>query len=157
MQNVGNELRSIAMTKVAQAYLCHRINDNVLKLSDSPPLDPLLQDLWLILLTPKIFIREGARELNIRLDGDIQLNPSYFHHTRRYGYLTVYESFLFSNKVETYLQMELYGEIAQKPQRSAARVIESWSDRLDLDPSWPEKTIRTYRNHLKGQYPVLVA
>lgn len=154
MQNVGNELREIAMTRVAQAYLCHRINNKVLTLSDIPPMDPILQDLWMILLTPKIFIREGARELNVRLDGEMEIRPNYYHHTRRYGLLTVYESFLLSNKIETHLLQEVYGEIARTPKLSAGKIIDRWTDQLALDPSWSEKTLRTFRNRKQCNYPL---
>ena len=153
MQNVGNELRNIAMTKVAQAYLCHRAKSQLITLSKTMPLDPLLQDLWLMLQTPKIYVKEGARDLNVRLDGELTIAPGYYHHTRRHGLLTVYESILFSHKIESYLRQELYTEIARNRGRSAAKLIEDWGDKLDLDPSWSEKTIRTYRNHRKGEYP----
>ena len=152
MQPVGNELRSIALTRSAKAYLCHRVSHASIILSPET-LDPLLQDLWLMLLTPKLYIREGARDLNVRLDGDLDIQPGYFHHTRRNGLLTSYESILFSYKAEAYLRNEVYASIPGSSQ-SAGRVIEGWGDRLDLDPNWSESMTRTYRNHRQAHYPV---
>lgn len=153
MEIVGNALRNIATTKVAQAYLGYRNKSETL-IFDHHTLDPLLQDLWIILLTPKIMIREGARDLNVRLDGEMQIMPGYHHHTRRYGLLTSYESILLSTKVETYLRQQVYTDIMLNSSLSAAKVIDMWSERLELDPSWSEKTIRTYRNHKIHNYPV---
>ncbi len=156
MHNVGNELRNIAITKVAKAYLCHRFQKPEIVLSAIAPVDPLLYDLCIILLTPKVFIREGARDLNVRLDGDLAVRPEYYHHTRRNGLLTSYESILFSNKVEAYLRNDVYASIKGKG-KSAGRIIDEWGDRLELDPNWSESMIRTYRNHITNHYPVFAA
>jgi hypothetical protein len=156
MINVGNELRNIAITRVAKAYLCHRLKSALICFSTELPTDPLLMDLSLILISKKIYIKEGARDLNVRLDGDMAIQPGYYHHTRRHGLLTSYEAMLFSNKVEAYLRNEVYSDIAKRP-RSAGRIIDEWGDRLDLDPTWSENMTRTYRNHRLHNYPVFAA
>ena len=156
MLNSENQLRSIAITKVAEAYLRHRIGGNILALGANVPVDSLSQDIWLIIQTQKIYLREGARDLNVKLDGELLIRPTYHHHSRKHGLLSVYESLLLSHKAETALRVEIYKDLARMSKPAPKSVIMGWSDMLDLDPDWSEKMIRTYTNHRKTKhFPII--
>ena len=158
MLNSEQQLRSIAITKVAEAFLRHRIGEKVLNLTANVPVDSLLQDIWLIVQTQKIYLREGARDLNVKLEGELIIQPTYYHHSRKHGLLSVYESLLLSHKAEAALRVEIYKDLARMSRPAPKSVIMGWSDMLDLDPSWSEKMIRTYNNHRKTKdFPIISA
>jgi hypothetical protein len=159
MLNSTNQLRTIAVTKTAEAYLRHRIGSNVLKLSAAVPIDSLTYDIWLLVQMQKNFVRESPRGDNVRLDGEFQIMPEYFHHTRRdRGILNSFESVFISQKAEAMLRNDIYRDLARMDKSCPKGVITGWSDMLDLDPDWSEKMIRSYYNHrTTGHYPGLCA
>lgn len=159
MLNSTNQLRTIAVTKTAQAYLRHRIGSDVLKLSAAVPIDQISYDIWLMVQMQKSFIPEGPRGDNVRLDGEFHIQPEYFHHTRRdRGLLNSFESIFISQKAEAMLRSEIYLDLSRMDKSCPKGIITGWSDMLDLNPDWSEKMIRSYYNHRnKGHYPGLVA
>ncbi|GAB2780476.1 hypothetical protein GCM10027275_25020 [Rhabdobacter roseus] len=137
----------------------YRLGGGLMALGLDVPTDPLAQDLWVMVQAPKVLVQYGARDLmTTKLDGDLPIQVDYYHHTRRYGLLSDFESIVFSQKAEAHLRVDIYIELAQLGLPSPTKVVEKWNELLNLgDPDWAERVVRTYRNHKKASYPVLGA
>lgn len=144
---------SVALTPLAGAYLEYRCQP--LELTNTMPNDILLWTAWHIVMTPKIFIYAGAREmLGSDLTHPVTINVTYRHNTRKKELLNAYERILWSKTIETEFTKVMYREILEC--NSPTKVVVEWQERLGLDESEFScgSHIRTYYNRLHAKHPL---